>query len=485
VPDPVSTALGLRPGKVIAVHLNYPSRAAQRGRTPRHGSYFLKATSSLAASGREVARPEGTELLAFEGEVALVIGTSARGVAPEDGWSHIGWVSAANDLGLYDLRHADAGSNLRAKSGDGFTPIGPGFLPAAELDPARLRVRTWVNGELVQSDTTDTLLFPFGRLVADLSRLSTLEPGDVILTGTPSGASVVRPGDVVEVEVDSVDPDRPASTGRLRTTVVAGPPLPGWGAPPKVDDGLRAAAFGTEVPGRGPGDEVILGLTKVAVATLSAQLRSRGLNNVHIEGVRPARAGARFAGRAKTLRYLPLREDLFAERGGGFNAQKRAIDGIKPGEVLVMEARGERGSGTIGDILALRAQVRGAAAIVTDGGLRDAETVAGMDIPVFHGGAHPAVLGRRHVPWEADVPIGCGGTTVCPGDIVVGDQDGVLVIPPAVAEEVLAAAVEQERQEEFITERVRSGHAIAGLYPLGADWQPAYQEWLRTRNGGG
>jgi 5-oxopent-3-ene-1,2,5-tricarboxylate decarboxylase / 2-hydroxyhepta-2,4-diene-1,7-dioate isomerase len=483
VPDPVSTALGLCPGKVIAVHLNYQSRAAQRGRTPRYGSYFLKATSSLAADGGEVVRPEGTELLAFEGEVALVIGTRARSVPPEVGWSHVGWVSAANDLGLYDLRHADAGSNLRAKSGDGFTPIGPGFLPADELDPAGLRVRTWVNGKLVQSDSTDTLLFPFGQLVADLSRLSTLEPGDVILTGTPQGASVIVPGDVVEVEVDSIAPGRPASTGRLRTTAVTGPPLPDWGAPPKVDDALRAAASGVEAGDQRPDDEVIRDLTQVSVATLSAQLRSRGLNNVHIAGVRPAGPGAKFAGRAKTLRYLPMREDLFRARGGGYNAQKQAVDRIGGGEVLVIEARGVPDSGTIGDILALRAHLRGASAIVTDGGLRDAEVVAGLDIPVFHGGTHPAVLGRRHVPWETDVAIGCGGATVCPGDVVVGDRDGVLVIPPSLVEEVLAAAIEQERQEEFITEQVRSGQAIAGLYPLGAQWRPAYQEWLRKRNG--
>ncbi|WP_158883239.1 fumarylacetoacetate hydrolase family protein [Amycolatopsis anabasis] len=482
--DPVSTALGLRPGKVIAVHLNYPSRAAQRGRTPEHGSYFLKAPSSLAAGDGEVVRPEGVELLAFEGEVALVIGRRARSVRPADGWAHVGWVTAANDLGLYDLRHADAGSNLRAKSGDGFTPLGPEFLPAAEVDPARLRVRTWVNGELVQSDTTDTLLFSFGHLVADLSRLSTLEPGDVILTGTPAGASVLDQGDVVEVEVDSVDPGRPASTGKLRTTVVSGPPLPEFGARPKVDDVLRAAASGVPVEPE-PGDEVLSGLTEVAVATLSAQLRKRGLNNIHLDGVRPVRPGAKFAGRAKTLRYLPLREDLFAAHGGGFNAQKRAVDTVRAGEVLVIEARGVPDSGTIGDILALRAQTLGAAAIVTDGGLRDAATVSDLDIPVFHGGEHPAVLGRRHVPWESDVAIGCGGTTVRPGDVIVGDDDGVLVIPPFLAAEVLADAVEQERQEEFITEQVRAGHGLNGLYPLNEDWRRAYQDWLRARNGDG
>ncbi|UQS26017.1 hypothetical protein L1857_26000 [Amycolatopsis thermalba] len=216
----------------------------------------------------------------------------------------------------------------------------------------------------------------------------------------------------------------------------------------------------------------------MAVATLSAQLRQRGFNDVTIEGVRPARPGSRFAGRARTLRYLPHREDLFAERGGGFNAQKRAVESLGPGEVLVMEARGERGSGTIGDILALRAEVLGTAAVVTDGGLRDAAVVAELGIPVFHRGAHPAVLGRRHVPWDVDVPVACGGAAVLPGDWITGDDDGVLVIPPSLVREVLTAAIEQERQERFIAEQVAAGAAIEGLYPLGDAWRGRYQEWL-------
>jgi regulator of RNase E activity RraA len=310
---------------------------------------------------------------------------------------------------------------------------------------------------------------------------------------------VLRPGAVVEVEVDSPAPGRPASTGRLRTTVVEGPPLAAVGARPKVDAALRADALGTPTspepllqlqptpePGTAtpeatqppvPDDDVVARLSTVAVATLSAQLRRRGFNDASVDGVHPARPGSRFTGRARTLRYLPHRPDLFAERGGGFNAQKRAIESVGPGEVLVMDARGERGTGTIGDILALRAQLRGAAAIVTDGGMRDAAALAALDIPVFAATAHPAVLGRRHVPWELDVAVACGGTTVLPGDILAGDDDGVVVIPAALAEQVLTDAVEQERQERFVTDQVAAGASVDGLYPLSGDWLARYRDW--------
>ena len=122
---PTTVPSGPRPGKIIALHLNYPSRIAQRGRRPSSPSYFLKPPSSSAEGGGVMERPPGTELLAFEGEIALVIGTTARRVPPQRGWSHVAGVTAANDFGLYDLRHADKGSNLRAKGGDGFTPLGP------------------------------------------------------------------------------------------------------------------------------------------------------------------------------------------------------------------------------------------------------------------------------------------------------------------------------------------------------------------------
>ena len=468
--------------KVIAVHLNYPSRAAQRGRTPEQPSYFLKPPSSLALSGSPVERPAGCELLGYEGEIALIIGKPARRVGLEDAWSHVEWVTASNDLGVYDLRYADKGSNLRSKGGDGFTPVGPGLIAADTVNPEQLRIRTWHNGELVQDDTTADLLFPFARLVADLSQLLTLEEGDIILTGTPAGASVAKPGDVVEVEVSTVD--GALSTGRLVTTVKEGTTsFADFGAQPEVDDLQREEAYGSReaaglaAPASVLAPELKAKLESVCTATLSSQLRKRGLNNVSIDGLTSTRPERRIVGLARTLRYVPNREDLFKTHGGGFNAQKKAIDSVNEGEILVMEARGEKGTGTIGDILALRAQVRGAAAIITDGGVRDFSAVAAMDMPTYYANPHPAVLGRRHIPWDTDITIACGGTTVQPGDIIVADADGILVIPPALAEELADDSIAQEREETFIAEMVQQGHSVDGLYPLNAAWRARYLEW--------
>src|SRR6476620_4962205 len=468
--------------KVIAVHINYPSRAAQRGRTPAQPSYFLKPSSSLALGGSPVERPAGCELLGFEGEIAIIIGKSARRVEVEDAWRHVAAVTASNDLGVYDLRYADKGSNLRSKGGDGFTPVGPALIPADAVDPANLRIRTWHNGNLVQDDTTEDLLFPFARLVADLSQLLTLEEGDIILTGTPAGASVAAPGDVLEVEVGTLDGS--LTTGRLATTVEQGKTaFADFGARPKSDDSQREEAYGSReaaglavvVPVLTP--ELKKKLESVATATLSSQLRKRGLNNVSIDGLQATRPDRRVVGLARTLRYVPNREDLFKTHGGGFNAQKRAIDSVNEGEILVMEARGEKGTGTIGDILALRAQVRGAAAIITDGGVRDFSAVAAMELPTYYSNPHPAVLGRRHIPWDTDITIARGGTTVQPGDIIVADSDGILVIPPALAEEVANDSITQEREEIFIAEMVEQGHSVDGLYPLNAAWRAKYEEW--------
>jgi 2-keto-4-pentenoate hydratase/2-oxohepta-3-ene-1,7-dioic acid hydratase in catechol pathway/regulator of RNase E activity RraA len=499
------------PGKIIAVHLNYPSRAAQRGRTPAQPSYFLKPASSLARTGETLERPAGTELLAFEGEIALIIGEPARRVTPEQGWAHVAAVTAANDFGLYDLRAADKGSNVRNKGGDGFTPIGPVAIPVDGIGEGDWRVRTWVNGELAQDDTSDTLLFPVGRLIADLSQLMTLETGDLILTGTPAGSSVVIPGDVVEVEVDAPAAPGAPTTGRLITTITQGTAEFGdFGSKPSVDDLQRIEAWGSEeelaaavaagraqplaepveagasagsgtgTRGSGTGEfeltpELREQLRGVAVATLSVALRKRGYHDIFIEGVSANHAGDRIVGRARTLRFIPSRPDLFERHGGGFNAQKRAFDTVGAGEVLVVDARGERGTGTVGDVLALRAKVLGAEGIVTDGGVRDFDAVADIGIPVFSQGAHPSVLGRRHVPWEVDATIACGGAAVQPGDVIVGDGDGVIVIPPHLVAEVAAEAAAQDAADAWVADRVAEGEPVDGLFPMNAEWRARYE----------
>ncbi|UUV31750.1 fumarylacetoacetate hydrolase family protein [Amycolatopsis roodepoortensis] len=480
-----SGPLDTRPGKIIAVHLSYASRAEQRGRRPANPSYFFKPSSSIGTSGGTVERPAGTELLAFEGEIALVIGTTARWVKPDKAWEHVAAVTAANDFGLYDLRAADKGSNVRSKGGDGYTPLGPGLIDARDIDPSSLRIRTWVNGDLVQEDSTAGLLFPLRQFVSDLSQHFTLEPGDVILTGTPAGSTVVSPGDVVVVEVDV--PGTSLSSGRLHTTVTQGiRSFSDIGSLPEVDDKQRAEAWGTSaeaVEENSPtlSEELRAKLLRAPVAGLSAQLRKRGLNNVAIDGVRPNLPGSKVVGTARTLRFVPNREDLFKSHGGGYNAQKRLFDSVGAGEVIVIEARGDKGSGTLGDILALRARYLGAAGVITDGGVRDFEAVAATGLPVFSQGPHPAVLGRKHVPWDTDVAVACGGATVLPGDIIVGDDDGVVVLPPSLAEEIADAALVQEDEDAWIAEQVGQGRPIEGLFPLNPLWRERYEAWQKKQ----
>ena len=491
------TGVPVRPGKIIAVHVAYESRAAQRGKRPAQPSYFLKTASSVAGTGETIERPAGTSLLAFEGEVAIVIGTAARGITETDAWSHVAGVTASNDFGLYDMKTPDKGSNVRSKSRDGYTPLGPELIPAAEAAPESLRIRTWVNGEVVQDDGTsaEQLIFSLPRIIADLSQHLTLEPGDVILTGTPAGSSVVAPGDTVEVEVTAASANGgELSSGRLSTTVVEGPGGfdESLGSLPAVNETLTVDAWGSReaagLPAEdaaatvegGLGEDLVARLTEAPTAGLSAQLRARGLNNVVIEGVAPLQPGAKVVGTAKTLRFVPNREDLFKSHGGGYNAQKQAFDSICPGEVIVIEARGESGSGTLGDILALRAKSLGATGVITDGGVRDSAEVAGI-LPVFATAKNPAVLGRRHVPWESDVAVACGNATVLPGDVIVADDDGAIVIPRDLAEEVVDAALAKEIEDGWVADQVSAGNPIEGLFPPKGEWKAKFEDWKASR----
>lgn len=463
-----------RPTKVLAVHTNFSARAAQRGRVPSVPSYFLKPPSSIARDGDAIVRPAGAELLTFEGEVALIVGKTARNVTPERGGLHIGWLAPANDAGVADLRWADRGSNVLSKGQDGFTPLGEA-VAAGDLNGTPLRLLTRVNGELRQDDTTDTLLFPFELLIADLSRFITLEPGDVILTGTPAGAGVAEPGDVVEVEIEGI--------GSVRNPIVAaGGPTSSFGAQPRADGPARSQALGVPLPRFTPlSEETSRILRRVSTATLTVQLARRGISDTFIRNVRPTRPDLRLLGHAFTLRYVPLREDVRDAAGSGLNAQKAAIESIGPDEVLVIDARGEPGAGTIGDILTARALARGATGIVTDGGLRDSPTVAELEIPVYFQTAHAAVLGIKHFPLESNVPVACGGVLVVPGDVLVGDAEGVVVIPAALADEVARGADEQEEREAWALERVQAGESIVGVYPVGEERRAEFEAWRAAR----
>lgn len=332
------------------------------------------------------------------------------------------------------------------------------------------------------------LIFPLAQFVADLSQHMTLEPGDIILTGTPAGSTVIEPGDVVEVEVDVPGG---VTSGRLKSTVVEIPANfdPTLGNLPKVDAKQREDAYGDResaglppLPSSELSAELKEKLEEAPTAGLSAQLRGRGINQCVIEGVYPQTKGTKMVGVARTLRFVAGREDLFKSHGGGLNEQKKVFDTVKEGEVIVIEARQEPGSGTLGDILALRAKTRGAAGVVTDGGVRDYEAVREIGLPVFTQGAHPCVLGRKHVPWDSDIAVSCGNATVVPGDIIVGDDDGVIVIPRDLAEEVADAALAKEHEDEWVAEQVKAGASLDGMFPPTGANKEAYLEF---KNGGG
>ena len=185
----------MTPGKILATHLTYRSRAEEykMARMPSEPSYFMKPPSSLSGHLAPVYRPPGCRFLNYEGEVAVVIGRRCHRVGVEEALDYVGGYTVANDWGVHDFRHADRGSMLRVKGQDGFCPLGPVLVDAGDVDPDDLTLRTFVNGEQVQEGHTGTdLMFSFAYQIADLARLITLEPGDVLLTGTPAHLAAGR-----------------------------------------------------------------------------------------------------------------------------------------------------------------------------------------------------------------------------------------------------------------------------------------------------
>jgi regulator of RNase E activity RraA len=210
-------------------------------------------------------------------------------------------------------------------------------------------------------------------------------------------------------------------------------------------------------------------LNAVSTATLTSQLLKRGFRNTFVSGCVPLCPHLRLLGYAFTLRYAPAREDLDVDFDNDTNVQRLAVEAIGQDEVLVIDARGELRAASFGHILMTRVKMRGAAGLVTDGALRDTPAIARLELPSYCRGAHATTSAVIHHPADMNVPIGCGGVLVMPGDVVVGDAEGVVIIPRAHAEDVASAAYAQERLEEFVTGKVAGGAGIRGLYPPSDD----------------
>lgn len=216
-------------------------------------------------------------------------------------------------------------------------------------------------------------------------------------------------------------------------------------------------------------------LMGVSVATLSTALFKRGLRNQTIQDIAPvAPKGRNMVGPAFTLRYIPAREDLnrLEVFRNPAHPQRAAIEACPAGSVLVMDSRKNPRAASAGSILVTRLLVRGVAGVVTDGGFRDSPEIARLDIPAYHNRPSAPTNLTLHQALDLNVPIGCGDVAVFPLDVMVGDDEAVIVIPAGLADEIADEAVEMTAFEDFVTERVRAGQSIIGLYP------PTHEETL-------
>ena len=210
-------------------------------------------------------------------------------------------------------------------------------------------------------------------------------------------------------------------------------------------------------------------LKGVSTATLASALFKRGLRNQMIQDVRPLSApkGGSMVGEAYTLRYMPAREDLnpmsvFRDHN---HPQRKAVEECPPGAVLVMDSRKNPRAASAGGILVTRLMMRGVAGVVTDGGFRDSSEIAMLDMPSYHNRPSAPTNLTLHQAIDINVPIGCGDAPVFPGDVIVGDADGVIVVPAEMADEIANEAAEMTAYEDFVTEQVRAGQTTLGLYP--------------------
>ena len=222
-------------------------------------------------------------------------------------------------------------------------------------------------------------------------------------------------------------------------------------------------------------------LMGVSCATLATALFKRGLRNQFIQDVRPVAPKPRnMVGQAFTLRYIPAREDLnpLSVFKDPAHPQRAAVERCPAGCVLVMDSRKDPRAASAGSILVTRLMIRGVAGVVTDGGFRDSPEIGELDIPAYHNRPSAPTNLTLHQALDMNVPIGCGDVAIWPGDVIVGDREGVIVVPARLADEIADEAVEMTAFEDFVTEKVRKGQSIVGLYPATCEeTKTAFATW--------
>jgi len=233
-----------QPSKIICVHLNYESRVKEYiTKLPPAPTYFHKPVTALNSHNGDIVRPERCKWLNYEGEIAIVIGRNCRNISPKEAKDYIAGYTIANDYGLHDFRDTDAGSMLRVKGSDTLCPVGPGLVTGWDFH--NKGIRTIVNGKVMQDANTNEMEWDMNYLVADIARNITLEPGDLLLSGTPANSRPVNPGDIVEVEVEGL--------GKLSNKIVHGstPIRDDVGAQPSSSEEVISTAMGGDWEFRG------------------------------------------------------------------------------------------------------------------------------------------------------------------------------------------------------------------------------------------
>jgi 5-oxopent-3-ene-1,2,5-tricarboxylate decarboxylase/2-hydroxyhepta-2,4-diene-1,7-dioate isomerase len=228
-------------------------------------------------------------------------------------------------------------------------------------------------------------------------------------------------------------------------------------------------------------DEVLTHLHKVSVATLFQVLNRLGFQRIYLTGVAPRTSVQRFVGRAFTMRCLPAREDVMRAQTPATSLHRRAFETIEPGQVLVIDARGELSAGVLGDVLATRLATRGGVGVVTDGAVRDLAAIQEVGLALFARGVHTASFGQAHIVSDLNIPVQCAGVLIAPGDVLGGDPEGVIALPQAVVAQAAEAGLEQELRDTFSRTRVVAGASLSEAFPLSERLRTEYEVWRQQQ----